>query len=372
VNKEYHFIKEIRQQPQAIRESLAHAEPILQTLVQQQAQQVKRIIFVGCGDPYMLGLAATYAFEQWANLPAESIEAAEFAMYRHNLVDPQTLVVLISSSGKTVKVIDAARLSAQRGAPTVALTNLTPSPITAETGQVIQTQAGWSDSFPTKQTTTALALLYALALHWAEATASLSADNLLALRQELYRDLPNAVQAALNLEPQMQKLAQTHAGAPIYSFIGSGPNWATALLGAAKMKETSQSRAEATNLEEYAHLHSLSLTEGDPVFIITAPGPIGQRNRLVCQHIKNNGGRLVVVGPATEKAQWDELAVDYCPVGDHSEIFGPLVAWIPLQLFAYHVALNKQRNPDRPPERGPMDHLQKIIYTSMLEGWFDR
>ena len=110
----------------------------------------------------------------------------------------------------------------------------------------------------------------------------------------------------------------------------------------------------------------------DPVFIFTYPGDIGERSRLICQHIKNNGGQLIVVGPEAEQELWTELEVSYYAVPDHAEMFGPLVAWIPLQMFAYYIARGKHRNPDRPPDRGPMDFLQKIIYTSMLEGWFDR
>ena len=247
MKKEYHFIKEIREQPDVIAKSLQHADLGLREMAQRYAGLIERVIMVGCGDPYMLGLAATYAFEQWAQLPAESIEAAEFSVYRHNLVNERTLVVLISSSGKTVKVIDAARLSAQKGAPMFALTNLNPSPITEEADAVIQTQAGWSDSFPAKQTTTALAVLYALALHLAEARQTLPAVEIATLRQELYEGVPAAVRQALKLETKMHELAKQYLAAPIYAFIGSGPSWATAQLAAAKMKETSQSRSEATN-----------------------------------------------------------------------------------------------------------------------------
>ena len=138
------------------------------------------------------------------------------------------------------------------------------------------------------------------------------------------------------------------------------------------MKETSQSRSEATNLEEYAHLHSLSLRKNDPVFVLARTGHYGIRDRLICQHIRSNGGRLVVIGHYRDQALWKEIDVTYVAVPNHREMFGPLVAWIPLQLFAYFTAIGKGRNPDRPPERGPMDFLQKIIYTSMLDGWFDR
>ena len=372
MNNEYQFIKEIREQPNKISESLKYADKNLKEIAGRYSKQIERVIMVGCGDPYMLGIGATYAFEQWAQLPSESIEAAEFASYRHNLIDESTLVILISSSGKTVKVIDAARLAATKGAPRFALTNLNPSPITDETDEIIHTQAGWSDSFPTKQTTTALANLYALALHIGEARHTYSAQDISMLRQELYFDIPQAIGELLKLESQMEQLAQNLCTSPIYTFIGSGPNLATAQLAAAKMKETSQSRAESTNLEEYAHLHALSLKDDDPVFIITRPGDVGERDRLVSQHVKSNGGQIVVIGPAQDKELWSELEAKYYTVPDHNEMFGPLVAWVPLQMFAYFTAISKNCNPDRPPERGPMDFLQKIIYTSMLEGWFDR
>ena len=370
--KEYHFIKEIREQPAVIAASLEHSDNSLRTIANRYGKQIERIVMVGCGDPYILGLAAVYAFEQWAHLPAESIEAAEFATYRHELVNERTLVVLISSSGKTVKVIDAARLAARHGAPSFALTNLNPSPITEETSEVIHTQAGWSDSFPVKQTTTAQALLFALALHLAEVRGTMAVDDIGTLRKALYQDVPAAIAQALQMEETVKELADRYLEAPIYAFIGSGPNLATAQLAAAKMKETSQSRSEATNLEEYAHLHCLSLREGDPVFVITYPGEIGERSRLICEHVLNNGGRLIVVGPKTEAPRWADLDVSYVAVPDHPEMYGPLVAYVPLHLFAYYTSVGKGRNPDRPPERGPMDFLQKIIYTSMLEGWHDR
>ena len=370
--KEYHFIREIREQPKVVADSVRHADNPLRDIAERYHDRIDRVVMVGCGDPFMLGLAAVYAFEQWARLPAESIEAAEFAGYRHELINERTLVILITSSGKTVKVIDAARLAAKRGAPAFALTNLVPSPITDEVTEVIQTQAGWSDSFPVKQTSTALAVLYALALHLAESRNTLATERITALRQALYEDVPAAIEAALRSEDSIRELANQYLGAPIYAFIGNGPNLATAQLAAAKMKETSQSRSEATNLEEYAHLHCLSLRDGDPVFVITYPGEIGARSKLICQHVLNNGGRLIVVGPQEEAARWGDLDITYLTVPDHPEMYGPLVAYVPLHLFAYYVAVGKNRNPDRPPDRGPLEFLQEVIYTSMLEGWFDR
>ena len=128
MEKEYHFIEEIRDQPAAIKKSLETADPVIKNLARRYTDKIERIVLVGCGDPHMLSLGAVYAFERWAHIPAEAVEAAEFSLYRHELVNEHTLVILITSSGKTVKVIDAARLSKQRGAPMFALTNLGPQP----------------------------------------------------------------------------------------------------------------------------------------------------------------------------------------------------------------------------------------------------
>ena len=123
------------------------------------AGEIDRVLLIGCGDPYMLGQAAVYALENWAGVKAEAVEAAEFALYRHAALDPRTLVIAITSSGKTVKAVDAARLARRGGAQTLALTNLAPSPICAEVDDVLQTRSTPSNSFPTLTTTIALAAL---------------------------------------------------------------------------------------------------------------------------------------------------------------------------------------------------------------------
>ena len=374
--KEYHFIQEVREQPTVVRKTLEHLKPQLQELAQFYANRIDRIILIGCGDPYMLGIAAAYAFERWVGIPAESIEAAEFTSYRSHLVNERTLVILITSSGKTVKVIEAAQQAAQRRAPLLALTNLVPSPITAEitaeTDRVLQTQAGWSDSFPTKQTTTALGTLLALALYWSETVRYQPLELVNKLRNELFNQVPTSMTAVFQQEAQIESLALAYPDAAMYTFVGSGPNWITAMIGAAKIKETNQNRAIASNLEEYAHLHALPLKDGEPVFLITTPGPINQRNLLICRWIVENGGKPIVIGPPKERELWSSIDVQYVQVDDCNELFFPLIAVIPLQLFAYYVAIANNSNPDRPPERGGIGYMQKIIYTSMLEGWEKR
>jgi glucosamine--fructose-6-phosphate aminotransferase (isomerizing) len=373
MQQEYFYHKEMLEQPQAIHRTLVETEDQIQVLAARYAGAIDRVLLIGCGDPYMLGQAAVYALENWAGVKAEAVEAAEFALYRHAVLDPRTLVIAITSSGKTVKVVDAARLARRGGAQTLALTNLAPSPICAEVDDVLQTRSSPSNSFPTLTTTIALAALYNLALHWALVKGKMDQEQFDALHQELVNDIPRAVEKALGLDEQMKTLADKIKDAPIFTFLGSGPNWPTAQLGAAKLKEISQSRSEAANLEEYAHLFSLSIQPQDPIFLITAKGAIDERNRLVAKFIQGMRGQLYVVGPASLSAGWAALSVPYIPVDEHDEMFGPIADWIPLQLFAFHVSLAKGCNPDRPLNRGEMEpYIQKIIYTSLLDGWEKR
>ncbi len=369
---EYHFIKEIREQPEKIKKTLLTTDEKIKMIVDKYFGKVERIILTGCGDPYMLGCGSVYAFEEWAMMPAESVEAAELSIYRRNLINKKVLFILISSSGKTLKVIDSARLVMEKQAPHFALVNQVPSPLTDIVSEYIQTQADRSDSFPTKQTTTALATLFSMALYWAEHTQILDQQKIIGFRNDLNEKIPNCIQQCLELESDMKELARMYADSSIFTFIGSGPNLCTALLSAAKMKETSQSRAEACNIEEYAHLHNLSLQKDDPIFLFTHNQKIGNQAYQIANRILPYGGRLIVIGPSKEEHTWKDVSVEYICVPDHDEIFSPLVNWIPMQLFAYYVSIYKGKNPDKPVGHDKIFESGYDIYTSPLDGWDER
>ena len=204
MEKEYFFRKEMLEQPQAIRRTLAETDDQVQCLAKKYVPNIQQVILVGCGDPYLLGQAAVYAIENWLGIKAEAMDAAEFSLYRHTVLDPHTLVVLITSSGKTVKALDAARLAKQAGAFTLALTNLPGSPITQEVDDILQTRSTPSNSFPTLTTTIALAALFNLVLHWARIKGSLPESKIGPLRKELWEEIPVMVEHGLTLEPEMK------------------------------------------------------------------------------------------------------------------------------------------------------------------------
>jgi len=370
MTKEYHYIKEILEQPEKIRKTLLETDAHVKEIAQKYCGKVDRILMTGCGDPYMLGIGAVYAFEQWAGIPAESIEAAETSLYRSDLINERTLVILISSSGKTIKTIDSAKFAIERNAPHFGLVNLAPSSLTEVTKDYIQTQAGWSDSFSTKQTTTAQAVLLSLALYWAEFSGKMKKERVAQLRHELYEGVPEMVSECFKLDGAMKDLANKFLAAPIYSFIGSGPNISTAMLSTAKMIETSQSRAWFSNLEEFAHLFQISQQPGDPVFIFHNTGPSAVSSLNLSEQISACGGYPIIVGPVSEKEKFSKKCI-YCAVPNHDEIFDPIVSWIPVQLFSYYVSIGKERNPDKPINHSEIE-MKYSIYTSPLEGWDKR
>lgn len=371
MNKEYNFIREVRQQPDAVRKSLAIADQPLGSLAQEYAGKIDRIILVGCGDSHMLGIPAVYAFESWSNIPCEAIEAAELSLFRHTTVNERTLVILISSSGRSIRVIDAGSACSLKGAKLLALVNQVPSPLAEAAHEVIQTQAGPTNAYPAKTTTAAMGVLYALALHLAALAHSHLDQTISSLKHELYEQIPAAMAEALKLEDEMKALADRYVAAPIYSFIGSGANLGTALLAAAKMGETSQSLSRATNLEEFSHLHGYTIQENEPVFMLDGAGEIGERSRLMAANIVANRGKVLVVGTSKSRELWGELPDAYIQVPEHNEMFGPLVSWLPLQIFAYYIGIAKGRNPDKPKRVGT-DDVQKIIYGGILDGYSDR
>lgn len=371
MNKEYNFIREVRQQPDVVRKSLEFADQQLKDLAKKYCGKIDRIILVGCGDSYMLGIPAVYAFESWSKIPAEAIEAAELSLYRRHVIDDRTLVILISSSGKSIRVIDAGEAAEKNGAKILALVNQVPSPLADSADEAIQTQAGATNAYPSKTTTTAMAILFTLALHLAENLHTLTPEIISSLKSELFDQIPRVMNKVLQTENEMKGLAEKYASASIYSFIGSGPNMGTALLAAAKMGETSQSLSRATNLEEFSHLHGYTIQENEPIFMIDGPGEIGERGRLMAEVILANGGKVIVVGMGESRERWGELAETYIEVPMHTEMFGPLVNWLPLQMFAYYIGISKGRNPDKPARFGTED-VQKIIYGGMLDGYDER
>ncbi len=365
----YHFIREIYEQPAGLRQTLAESGPAADALVRKLAGRIERVVLVGCGDPHFLSYGAAYAFERFAGWPADPVDGLEFVLYGGQRLNPHTLLVAISQSGKTIQAVQAVRMARKAGAFALAVTNSPDSPVTEGADAVLITRCGPSLSFPTKTTTSALTLLFRLAIALGEAVGSLSSQQAAVLRREL-EALPAHIKTMLKLEPRMQELATALSEREPISFFGTGPGYATALQGMAKLKETSQTRAEAHQLEEFGHLHVFALRSGDPLFFVAPSQRTSARAREMAAYALDYGAACVALVPERDAPAWQPLNAEVIALPAVDETLSPLVYVVPLHLFAYHLAMVKGRDPDRPMGFDNIV-LQKLIYSGLLEGWHE-
>ncbi len=332
-------MKEILGQPAAIKKTLEDERQSVSDIARSMATRpVRRIYLVGCGDSYSVMIAARVLFERLLGISCEPMQALDFAYYNHLLLDADTLVIALSSSGATTRTVEAILLAKALGATTLSLTNTPDSPLSRESDYKLLVHAerkGW----PTQASTAALALLIQFAIDLAVAVSSGTRDI-------------EALQGALNEIPMlvadvterhngsMQQIAKIEATNSMYLFAGGGPSYSSASFGAAKIKECSPNHAIAIPLEEFHHY--ISQKAGDPLVLIAPSGPTVARARDTAAEGKRWGGRVYSIASEGERSlaeNSDELI--FLP--HMSELLSPLVYSVPVQLFAYHVASEKFR-----------------------------
>ncbi|MDQ4074884.1 MAG: SIS domain-containing protein [Chloroflexota bacterium] len=367
---EYYFIAELKEQPGAVAETVGTQWERIVGITKELPHDLSRVLMVGCGDPYFASEAAVYPFERWTRIPAEAVDALEFRFWRSDLVDERTLVILISQSGKTIQVVESARLARAQGAAVIGITNSPDSPLAEQSEYLVHTAGGPSYSFPTRTTTAAAAVLFALALALG-AARGLVPEAVVEERLQLLReDLPLRMKQTLNLEEQMRTLAHSWRHHNHFAFIGSGPGYAAARVGAAKINETNRMQSEADELEEYGHLHLFALQQETPLVFLAPSARTAARVEAMVDFAAGRGTPVAVFGAPETQERWQRPGVHGYEMPDVDEIVSPLVYVIPLQLFAYHLALVHGRDPDRP-EGFDNAAIQKMIYTGLLEGWHE-
>lgn len=329
-------------QPEMIRLSLsAENQAIQDAAAYFSSTDFDRLVMAGCGDSIAVMIAVRSFFESLLGIPCEPIQALDFAYYYNYPLNPRTLVIVLSSSGATTRVVEALMLAKAKGAPTLALTNTVDSPLWLEADQRILIHAerkGW----PTQSSTAAMAILYQFALELARrlrrpSTGGHSAETD-TLEQALHAT-PALIGETLQAHNEaMRLLAEELAERPLYLFAGGGPSFASALFGAAKVKECSPAHAIAIMLEEYHHYNSQK--PGEPLFLVAPAGPGLPRLLDTAREGKRSRGyiySLVSEGDRTLQESSDLLFT--LPRMD--ERLSPMVYTIPLHLFAYHVAMAK-------------------------------
>ncbi len=312
-------------------------------------RRINKIVIVACGTAFYAGLVAKYAIEHWTRIPCEVELASEFR-YRDPIIDPMTLVVTISQSGETADTLMAIRHAREQGARVIAICNTNGATIPRESDAVIYTHAGPEIGVAsTKGFTTQLIACYLLGLYLAQVRGMKYGDEIAALLQELER-MPERMQDMLDAQQQILDLAEELKQEKSFLYLGRHVGYPMALEGALKLKEIAYLHAEGFAAGELKHGPIALVSEGLPMFIVVPPKGRDQlRDKVVSNisEVRARGARTIVLAEGCDDEA--RAAADvFIELPHVSTLLQPLVAILPLQLFACELATLQGHDVDQP------------------------
>jgi glutamine---fructose-6-phosphate transaminase (isomerizing) len=349
-----HFmLKEIHEQPTALRQSIAGRlsrtdEISVDELagLGERLAGIRRIELVACGTAFYAALIGAAALQDWTGLPARATVGSEFR-YSPPPLDPETLVIAVTQSGETADTIAPTRFARERGCPVIAVTNTVGSAITRESDAVLFLQAGPEVAVAASKTfVTQVTTLVILAAAIAKARGTLAAEREARLARAL-RALPDAAQRTLELNSGIASLARRFVNSRGFMFIGRGYGYPAALEGALKLKEVSYVHAEGYAAGELKH-GPISLLDAEcPLVAVATRSAV--YDKVISNVMEGRARDAQVIAVATEgDPQIERFADEVCWVPDTDEVLSPILAVIPLQLFAYYTAVARGTDVDQP------------------------
>ena len=358
---QHYMQKEIFEQPQAISDTLEGVQGIVpelfdvadlepksaRPLARSVFQNIDRILLLACGTSYYSASTAKYWLESIAKIPTQ-VEIASEYRYRESVPDAKTLVVCISQSGETADTLAALKHAQSLGmVHTLSVCNVATSAMVRECALAYITRAGVEVGVAsTKAFTTQLAALFLLTLVIAKTKGHLSAKEE-SRHLHAMRHLPAALQAVLALEPQIIAWAQEFKVRENALFLGRGLHYPIALEGALKLKEISYIHAEAYPAGELKHGPLALVTDAMPVVTVAPNDTLLEKLKSNMQEVRARGGVLYVLADAdTHISSSEGLNVIRMP--EHYGELSPILHVVPLQLLAYHTALARGSDVDKP------------------------
>mgnify|MGYP000204347424 FL=1 len=347
----HYMQKEIFEQPRAFGDTLEGVEGITPTLFGKEAEEVfkdvNRVLIIACGTSFYAGLTAKYWLEAVAGMLCD-VEVASEYRYREPVTDPKTLVVTVSQSGETADTIAALNFAKSRGmAKTLAVCNVAQSALVRESLLHYITRAGVEIGVAsTKAFTTQLAALYLLTLVFAKLRGRLD-EKAEAEALTRLRHVPTALTAVLALEPQIIAWAERFARKEHALFLGRGMHYPIALEGALKLKEISYIHAEAYPAGELKHGPLALVDENMPVVTIAPNDELIEKLKSNMQEVRARGGELYVFADG-DSAIASEEHVHVIRLPENYGDLSPVLHVVPLQLLAYHTALARGTDVDKP------------------------
>lgn len=350
---QHYMQKEIHEQPRALTDTLEGviAEGVSPILLGEDAEavlaDVDSVLILAAGTSFYAGQVARFWVESIAKLPC-NVELGHEYRYRDSIPNPRQIIVTISQSGETLDTMEALKRAKELGhAKTLSICNVRESAIPRSSKLAFFTRAGAEIGVAsTKAFTTQLAALFILTLVLAKSRGRLSADAEHDYLEAL-RHLPGSVQHALNLEPQIQSWAERFANKEHALFLGRGLHYPIALEGALKLKEISYIHAEAYPAGELKHGPLALVDSNMPVVVIAPNDTLLEKVKSNMQEVHARGGELYIFADLDSHFGEAE-GVHVIRTPRHMGVLSPIVHAVPVQLLAYHAALKKGTDVDKP------------------------
>jgi glucosamine--fructose-6-phosphate aminotransferase (isomerizing) len=346
------MLKEIYEQPAGVRETIGdrvrHGRLVLESigLSDKELRNLRRIVILACGTSYHAAVVGRYIIEEWARIPVEPDIASEWR-YRNPVLSRDTLVIGISQSGETADVLAAMKLAREKGARTVAITNMRGSQLTREVDSVIYTRTGLEVGVAASKTFTAqVALLNLIALKLASVKRTLPEEEIEFILDELYK-IPEKMQTFLDGDHPIEDIAQRYYDKPFFLYLGRHIGLPVCLEGALKLKEISYIPTEAYSAGEMKHGPIALLDDDTPVVCVATDGHVYDKVVSNIQETRARGANVIAIATdGNEDIQHHADDVIYVP--RTPEFLQSVLAIVPLQLLAYRIARLKGLNVDQP------------------------
>ena len=351
---DYFMLKEIYEQPRAIHDTIRgrliiNEQKIKLSGIDENLDKFKnaeRIIIVACGTSWHAGLVGEYIFEDLCRIPTEVEYASEFR-YRNPVINKNDLIISISQSGETADTLAAVKMAKQSGGFIFGICNVVGSSIAREVHSGAFTHAGPEIGVAsTKAFTTQIALLAIIGLRISQIKKSLN--------DKIFKNLLNSInnittlsKEVLKLDNIILKIAKKYHNAPNFLFLGRGYNFPTALEGALKLKEISYIHAEGYPAAEMKHGPIALVDKNMPVVVVATKKGFYEKVVSNIQEIKSREGKIIAIVTKGDK-DVKKLSDDFIEIPECEELLIPILASIPLQLLAYHIALLRGCNVDQP------------------------
>jgi glucosamine--fructose-6-phosphate aminotransferase (isomerizing) len=350
-----HFmLKEIYEQPRSVKDCMRGRINLKDGKIElggikeyaDKLKNIERIIIVACGTSWHAGLTGEYLIEEYARIPVEVEYASEFR-YRNPIINEKDVIIAISQSGETADTMAAIEIAKEKGATIFGICNVVGASIPRITDAGVYTHAGPEIGVAsTKAFTAQVTVLTLMALYIAQQKGTLPVSKLTSLLTEL-NSIPDKIQTVLATDYLIKNIAAKVKDARNCLFLGRGSGFPVALEGALKLKEISYIHAEGYPAAEMKHGPIALIDEKMPVVFIATKNSSYEKVISNIQEVKARKG--IVIAIVTQGDTEVKKMADYCiEIPDADEAFLPLLATIPLQLLAYHIAVMRGCNVDQP------------------------